>query len=1150
MAKRSFLLVVLLAAAVFGQQAVNLWEGGDFEANGVPGGRSGNCGHLQSDVKVHWKNINQRQINVKRYATYELSAYVKGEQGNALALYSYNYNCYGWFGAGDPHPVVKNMKEWTRVTRRIFTIQDTIYVMPLAFLDGGPGEAFVDDMAMVEIASPEETFQRISAKTDKTSHERQLLMRWHLDHGDAQAAWTAINPNDRREVAEFHCLMAQRATSEDDKLEHVTGLLAAGCYDFPDAHLRMAELMKNVDRNKWIDACLKGLEAYKGNNPRHLTCLAAKNAQISQGTWAENTASLKALQNSREKIKTFMENQSKQPGREWMKGGLDSVDEAIATIEKNLHDYGNCQISLAGKPLEQFVIVKPANATPSEENACKELRRLLEKQSRTLLEIVDGDAPDGKLPIYMGRVPEAKRAAWPVDYEKLRFDGIHVELRPDGLLLGGGQRGVLYAMYDFLEEQLGWRWFASDCTVFPKTGAIDVSPMKKTHVPPFDYRRTSYKTIWQNPQMIVPLKLSAMDMDRPEWGGNYMYRGWVHTFNALVPLSKYGATHPEYYSLVKGKRLLDRTQLCLTNPDVKRIATETVLDWLRQSEKLPFAVSVSQNDWRNYCECENCKALAEKEESQAGPLLHFVNAIAAEVEKEFPTVKVDTLAYQYTRKAPKFVKPAHNVIVRLCSIECCFAHGLDECDFNRSFVKDIEDWSKIAPYLSVWDYTINFAHSTQPFPNLRTLQKNVKFYQKWGVRGLFEQGNNFTLGGEFQDLRAYLIAKLLWDSDFDVEKGIREFTDGYYGPAAPYIREYIHYMHDWLCGPKGTTSNTHVRIYAHPSTYLNDNVKLDIADAMLEMAEQAAKGDETFARRAAVAHMPLWYTRLQLATSRYYLRGDKLVATSSTDCAAIAKRFENAAAAVKLTAIREGGNHDQYMAWLKSKMVNSQKDVELVKLSNDYGNVTVIPSMGGRIWSCKDLNGREMMKIFGDDSKGYDPFNGGYEEYSSAEYQSAGWREVYDVTEHDVSHVTMKASLGNGKTLTRRIELLSDRAGFKVTSELIGKGPQVLRIHPAFTTDLLKNTSLFIHHGDRSENVKLSETESTNLYFREGDRPTGKWGFVNRKTGYGIVNTFDASQIDFCYVNAKHEEQRLNLEQWSKPKEGRVTMTNTYEFWK
>ena len=99
MGKRSFLLVVLLAAAVFGQQGVNLWEGGDFEANGVPGGRSGNCGTLKSDAKIHWKSMGLRILKVNRYATYELSAYVKGN--GVIALYSYNYNCYGWFCAGE-----------------------------------------------------------------------------------------------------------------------------------------------------------------------------------------------------------------------------------------------------------------------------------------------------------------------------------------------------------------------------------------------------------------------------------------------------------------------------------------------------------------------------------------------------------------------------------------------------------------------------------------------------------------------------------------------------------------------------------------------------------------------------------------------------------------------------------------------------------------------------------------------------------------------------------------------------------------------------------------------------------------------------------------------------------------------------------------
>ena len=437
MDKRIFLLAVLFGTLVFGQQAENLWIDGGFEANGVPGGRSGNCGRLQSDTKVHWKSIYQRTIKVTPFATYELSAYVKGETGNALALYSYNYNCYGWYGAGDPQPVVKNMKEWTFVKRRIFTIQDTITVMPLAFLEGGPGEAFVDDMSMIQVSSPEETVKRIEAKAVKTSHERQLLMRWRLDHGDSQAAWAAINKDDRREVAEFHCLMAQRAVSEDAKLEHVTQMLAAGCYDFPDAHLRMAELLKDVPAEKRLDACLKGLKAYKGKNARHLQCLTG-DMKVPNGTWAESKARLETLLKMRGQIKAFAEEQSKLPGREWLAKAGDSVDNAIETVEKWLSEYGQCRISFAGKPLEQWVIVRPVDATPSEKKACEELQMRLERQTRQLLPIIDGDATDSKLPIYVGRIPEAKRAAWPVDYEKLRFDGIHVELRPDGLLLGGG----------------------------------------------------------------------------------------------------------------------------------------------------------------------------------------------------------------------------------------------------------------------------------------------------------------------------------------------------------------------------------------------------------------------------------------------------------------------------------------------------------------------------------------------------------------------------------------------------------------------------------------------------------------------------------------------------------------------------------------
>ena len=110
--------------------------------------------------------------------------------------------------------------------------------------------------------------------------------------------------------------------------------------------------------------------------------------------------------------------------------------------------------------------------------------------------------------------------------------------------------------------------------------------------------------------------------------------------------------------------------------------------------------------------------LEEEEGSPAGPLLHLVNYVAAKVGKQYPHVAIDTLAYQYTRQPPRHVKPLPNVIVRLCSIECDFAHPLT-AKSNRTFAEDIRGWSKLCRRLYIWDYTTNFGHYIQPHPNLR-----------------------------------------------------------------------------------------------------------------------------------------------------------------------------------------------------------------------------------------------------------------------------------------------------------------------------------------------------------------------------------------------------------------------------------------------
>ena len=125
---------------------------------------------------------------------------------------------------------------------------------------------------------------------------------------------------------------------------------------------------------------------------------------------------------------------------------------------------------------------------------------------------------------------------------------------------------------------------------------------------------------------------------------------------------------------------------------------------------------------------------AEEGNSHAGVLLRFVNAIATALKDEFPNVQFDTLAYQYTRNVPSVTKPADNVVVRLCTIECCMSHPLGTCpdvskssDITKNISEDIQDWGKITNNIYVWDYTPNFDHYAMIQPNFNTIRENIRF---------------------------------------------------------------------------------------------------------------------------------------------------------------------------------------------------------------------------------------------------------------------------------------------------------------------------------------------------------------------------------------------------------------------------------------
>lgn len=484
---------------------------------------------------------------------------------------------------------------------------------------------------------------------------------------------------------------------------------------------------------------------------------------------------------------------------------------------------------------KNYEIILATDAIPAEKTAAKEFQNYINRISGIMLTIQSTPRADYKQ-IFIGQSPAINALLSDVDFSRLKADEIIIRTVSDKLILSGGRRrGTLYAVYTFLEDNLGVRWWTSEDTFIPSIAKINIPQLNIHYAPVIENREIYYRDIIQNPEFAVHLKNNGHHMKIPDKLGGYnKIIGFVHTFDKILPAKKYLQKHPEWFSLVKGKRIGGQRigQLCLSNNKMRQEFTKIVLKKLRKA-KHPEIISISQNDNQNYCQCDECKKTDKEEGFPSGTLLNFVNKVAIEVEKEFPKVKVMTLAYQYTRKPPKNIVPAKNVIIRLCSIECDFSKPLNS-DANQEFYNYFMEWGRIAPKLAVWNYVANFHNLIFPHPNIKNLANNVRFFANHKVFSLFEQGDSKShyLAGDFAALRAWVLSKLAWNPKLDQDKLIKEFLTGYYGSAAPYLKQYLELMEKEI-----QVAGNKLSCYENGATWLS----LDTANQAVKLFDQAEK---------------------------------------------------------------------------------------------------------------------------------------------------------------------------------------------------------------------------------------------------------------------------------------------------------------------
>jgi len=458
-----------------------------------------------------------------------------------------------------------------------------------------------------------------------------------------------------------------------------------------------------------------------------------------------------------------------------------------------VYDEGTEMLTLIADGESAYTIVYGAGATHTEQLAAQELQSYLKQITGVTLPLTDDSAPARAAEIVVGKTNRAADAqiTRPVADE----DSYTIALQGETLLIAGGEtRGTLYGVYDFLQDFFGCRFFTPALELVPQQRVAAIP--KNTNIvgaPAFSFRHTSWNSSnnarWRS-KLHLNGTMTAGHGSVDESDTKLILFDGVpagHTMEVFVPAETYFESHPEYF-MMNEEGVRAPMQLCYAHPDVLELTKQTVAQWIADHPQANI-FSVSQNDGHYNCHCPECSAIDEAEGSPSGALLNFVNKVAVYADSLRPGVLIHTFAYQATERPPRNIRPADNVLVQLCSIGN--NHSVPYTEGAPQFCEDVKTWSEISNNLILWDYGTTFSCFLTPFPDLKTLQPNAQMYKENGAQGYFMQGNRDSVSAEFGELRAYLIAKLMWDPDMDFDTATREFLYYYYGPGYTNMEEYI-----------------------------------------------------------------------------------------------------------------------------------------------------------------------------------------------------------------------------------------------------------------------------------------------------------------------------------------------------------------------
>lgn len=524
------------------------------------------------------------------------------------------------------------------------------------------------------------------------------------------------------------------------------------------------------------------------------------------------------------------------------------------------------------------VIVVDDNATGNAKYAARELQTYLEKISGVTLPI--SNTPVKDVNIFVGE-GAATRAAG-LSTKGLKYDGFRIVTKGDkAIYLFGrdykgksplvddkqpfqaihiynkkldicafGEAGTLYAVYHFLREFFGVRWFMPGelGEVVPKRKTISVNDMNMEKSPDFYYRMLYIGLFDRNDEGVLWYRRAGFGAPFP-----------VRINHSFYLMQKYYPAHPEYFALLKnGKRdhnttCLKNGNLCLSNPGLFRQYVDDICRYFdTHPNQLVYAV-VPNDHLDEICQCPECQAQADYDKPRNGRYSNyvwgFVNRVAKEVAKRHPDKLVGCIAYSQWRLLPDRVKKLEpNVAVMFCKST---AYHYSDVGRIRNDVL-CPQWSKMTKNFFTWDYycwDMDNPHLTGlPIFFSKWLDTEIKKLKGKSHGAFIEAEKRYDFPyPEMNHLNIYLTGKLMWDADADINALLDDYYEKFYGPAAPEMKKFWTYAETLWTNMKVKDRSAKADLYKT----LYTPAALQKLKSYLEAAQKAVKSGSVYAKRIA-----------------------------------------------------------------------------------------------------------------------------------------------------------------------------------------------------------------------------------------------------------------------------------------------------------